>query len=137
MSPVLVDTGFIVARLDRSEKYHAQCIAAVKGLPGPLVTCEAVIVESYFLLRHLDGAMEAILENLRQRIFQIPFNLVDRAAEVERLLKKYVDVPMALADACLVDLATQTGSGRILTLDGDFKIYRWGKNRAFELLIEL
>lgn len=62
---------------------------------------------------------------------------MSRTSEVEALLKKYADVPMDLADACLVDLATQTGSGRILTLDGDFRVYRWGRKRAFEMLIEL
>jgi predicted nucleic acid-binding protein len=44
---------------------------------------------------------------------------------------------MDLADACLVDLATEMGTGRILTLDSDFKIYRWGRNRPFELLLEI
>jgi uncharacterized protein len=57
--------------------------------------------------------------------------------EVAKLLRKYADVPMGLADACLVDLATQTGHGRILTLDSDFKIYRWGRNRPFELLLDI
>jgi uncharacterized protein len=68
-------------------------------------------------------------------VFQIPFSLAKQAAEVARLMKKYADVPMDLADACLVDLATQFGTGRILTLDGDFTIYRWGRNRQFELLL--
>jgi hypothetical protein len=51
-------------------------------------------------------------------------------------MKKYAQVPMDLADACLVHLATELGAGRILTLDGDFRIYRWGKNRPFEWLID-
>jgi len=135
--PVLVDTGFIVARLDRRERYHAQCLAALDGLEDRLITCEAVIVESYYILRHLAGTRGAILENIHRGILRIPFTLTDRVAEVDKLLKKYADVPMDLADACLVDLATETGTGRILTLDSDFKIYRWGKNRPFELLIEL
>ncbi|MBI3407536.1 MAG: PIN domain-containing protein [Planctomycetes bacterium] len=137
MTPVLVDTGFIVARLDRSERYHKQCLTVLDDLKAPLITCEAVIVESYFLLRHLPGTRDAILQNIQQGILQIPFRLTDRAAAAETLLKKYADVPMDLADACLVDLATQFGTGRILTLDGDFNIYRWGRKRAFELLIEL
>lgn len=104
---------------------------------GPLVTCEAVIVESCYMLRRSHGAREAILANIREGIFQIPFQLAKRAADVAALMKKYADVPMDLADACLVDLATQMGTGRILTLDSDFKIYRWGRNRHFELLIDL
>ncbi|MSU77975.1 MAG: PIN domain-containing protein [Gemmataceae bacterium] len=135
--PVLVDTGFIVARLDRREQYHAECLEALDSLDDRMITCEAVIVESCYLLRHVAGTRDAILENIRQGILQIPYALTSRSAEVGVLLRKYADVPMDLADACLVDLATQTGSGRILTLDSDFKIYRWGRNRAFELLIDI
>jgi predicted nucleic acid-binding protein len=137
MKPVLVDTGFIVARLDRSDQHHEECLRVVGPFEGPLITCEAVIVESCHLLRHVNGAKDAILQNVQQGIFQIPFSLAARGAEVARHLKKYADVPMDLADACLVDLATQTGSGRILTLDSDFRFYRWGRNRPFELLIDI
>ncbi len=137
MRPILVDTGFIVARLDKSDKYYEECLCVLDGIDDPLITCEAVIGESSHLLRHLYGAKESVVENVQHGIFQIPYVLSERAAEVAKLLKKYADVPMDLADACLVDLATQTGSGRILTLDSDFKIYRWGRNRAFELLIDL
>jgi predicted nucleic acid-binding protein len=137
MKPVLVDASFIVARLDRRQQHHVQCLSALEGLEGPLITCEAVIAESCHLLRGLHGAQEAILENVAASRFQIPMALASRASEIATLLKKYADVPMDLADGCLVDLATQVGSGRILTLDGDFKIYRWGRNRAFEMLIDL
>ena len=137
MNEVLVDTGFIVARLDRSERHHEQCLKATDGLLSPLITCEAVIVESCHLLRHLEGAADAILQNVEQGVFQIPFSLAKQAAEVARLMKKYADVPMDLADACLVDLATRLRTGRILTLDGDFRIYRWGRNRPFELLLDI
>ena len=89
------------------------------------------------MLGHQRGTKETILENVVKGIFQVPVDLSDRAAEVARLLKKYADAPMDLADACLVDLATQSGTGRILTLDGDFKFYRWGKNRPFEILLKI
>ncbi|MBI2806448.1 MAG: PIN domain-containing protein [Planctomycetes bacterium] len=136
MAAVILDTGCIVALVDRREQYHPQCVKAMTALSEPPITCEAVIVECLYLLRHLDGAAEAILEDVAKGLYQLPYVLAARAAEVSRLMKKYADVPMDLADACLVDLATQMGTGRILTLDGDFKIYRWGKNRPFELLIE-
>jgi predicted nucleic acid-binding protein len=44
---------------------------------------------------------------------------------------------MDLADACLVDLATHLRTGRILTFDSDFRIYRWGRNRLFEILLQI
>ena len=137
MNPALLDTGCLVALLDRRERFHQQCVAVVTALPPPLFTCDAVIAESIHLLRHVHGADQAILEDVRVGTYRLAHVLASRAADVARLMKKYADIPMDLADACLVDLATQTGSGRILTLDSDFRFYRWGRNRPFELLLEI
>ena len=75
MKPVLLDTGVIVALLDRSERLHLACARAVRELKAPLMTCEAVIAESCYLLRNLSGASEAVIENVAAGIFQIPFQL--------------------------------------------------------------
>jgi hypothetical protein len=75
MKPVLLDTGFIVALLDRSENFHKTCAQTVREVEAPLVTCEAVITESCFLLRNLSGASEAVIENIAAGIFQVPFQL--------------------------------------------------------------
>lgn len=137
MNSVLLDTGVIVALLDRSEQYHSQCVEVLSDLTGALVTCEASVAEACYLLRDLRGAPEAVVSNVGNGVFQIPIRLVDQAADVGKLLKKYCDVPMDLADACLVDLAGRLETGRILTLDRDFEIYRWRVRRKFELLITL
>ncbi|HXT94724.1 MAG TPA: PIN domain-containing protein [Polyangia bacterium] len=134
MRAVLLDTGVIVALLDRSERDHERCRAALRELSGPLVTCEAVIAEACYLLRRVAGAPEAVLENVDKKVFQIPFRLEESAAGVRLLMKRYARVPMDLADACLVALAEATGTGRILTLDGDFGVYRWRRTRPFEIL---
>jgi uncharacterized protein len=137
VTPVLLDTGCIVAMLDGSEGHHQLCSDVVAELEAPLLTCESVITEACYLLRDTKGAPAAVLENVRQNVFLLPFRLVDHVAELAGLMKKYSDVPMSLADACLVTMANQLQTGRILTLDRDFKIYRWGKNRPFELLLEI
>ena len=137
MTPILLDTGVIVALLDRDERHHQQCVEVLSDTGGSLVTCEPVIAEACYLLRRLKGAPEAVIRNVASGVFQLPVRLVDRANAVEKLLCKYRDVPMDLADACLVDLAGETGSGRVLTLDRDFEIYRWRSRRRFELLINL
>ena len=136
MTDVLIDTGCIVALLDRGERDHGRCVDALKTVSGRLVTCEAVIAESCYLLRHHRGAADTILENVERGAFQIPLRLEDLAAPVRAHMKRYARVPMDLADACLVALAESLGTGRILTLDGDFHIYRWRRNRRFDYLID-
>jgi len=133
---ILLDTGVIVALLDRTERNHAACVKAIAEAAAPLVTCEPVIAESCYLLRRQAGAAEAILENVRTAVFQIPLQLSQAAASLQRLFRKYRDREMDLADACLVHLAGELETGDILTLDRDFEIYRWGANRPFHLLLE-
>jgi predicted nucleic acid-binding protein len=137
MKPVLLDTGFIVALLDRSESFHKTCARTVREVRAPLVTCEAVITESCYLLRNLSGASEAVIENIAAGIFQIPFLLSRDTAGVKQVLRKYRDRKIDLADACLIGLADQFGTGDILTLDHDFAIYRWGKNKPFRVLLNV
>ncbi len=136
MKAILLDTGVIVALLDRSERSHAACVRAVEETSAPLVTCEAVIAESCYLLRKQPRAAEAILENVSSGAFQIPFQLTEAAGPLQRLFRKYRDSGMDFADACLVHLAGQLQTGDILTLDQDFEIYRWGANKPFRLLLK-
>ena len=134
MKPVLLDTGFIVALLDRSENFHKTCAQTVREVEAPLVTCEAVITESCYLLRNLSGASEAVIENITAGIFQVPFQLSRDTTGLKQVLRKYKDRKIDLADACLIRLADQFGTADILTLDQDFTIYRWGKNKPFRML---
>jgi predicted nucleic acid-binding protein len=133
--PVLVDSGFIVALLDSSERHHDSCKELLTELEPPFFTNEVVIAEACHLLERVHGAVAGVLENVHRGILQIPYRLSERAVSVKRLMEKYADVPMDLADACLVDLADKLQTGRILTLDSDFSIYRWARNRPFEILI--
>ncbi len=136
MRPVLLDTGVIVSWLDSSESFHTRCAAILDSLPTPVFTCDAVIAEACYLLRRLPGACEAILENIAAGVFQMPFRLSDSARDVQRIVRKYQDREIDLADACLIHLANELKTGEILTLDSDFRVYRWANNQAFHLLLD-
>jgi uncharacterized protein len=137
VKPTLLDSGVIVGLLDRSEAHHNRCVTALEGLEGPLVTCEPVVAESCYLLRGLPGAAETVLENVERGIFQIPFQLSRSATLVRTVMRKYRDLPVDFADACLVQLADELSTGDILTLDRDFELYRWRRTRPFHLLVAL
>lgn len=132
-----MDTGFLVALYDRREASHKVCLQFHQELENPLVTCEAVIGEALHLLQSLPVAQQNILVNIDQGILEVPFRLLASAGKVQATMEKYRDTRTDFADACLIQMADELETGDILTLDSDFRRYRWRKTRRFNLLIPL
>ncbi len=125
MTPsILLDTGPLVALLHRRDKYHAWAKAQVEQLPAPLLTCEPVLTEACFLLRKLSGGSNAVLELVESGLLEVGLQLPGEITALKKLMARYANVPMSLADACLVRLSEQHAHGVVFTLDGDFRIYR-------------
>ena len=137
MKPVLLDTGAIVAALDRSEFHHETTLKLMENLAAPLVTCEPVITEACHLLRRVPRLRDLVAENVAAGVFQLSFQLHNSITGVREILAKYRDPPIDFADACLIQMANELGTGEILTLDRDFRFFRWGRNNPFHLLIPL
>ena len=132
---IIIDTGVIVAYLSKSDKFHQWAKVELSKINPPLLTCEAVVVESCFLLKSTYGVVDLIFSLLRTKQITIPFSLTNEMAEVEVLMKRYENVPMSLADACLVRMSKLIPGSVILTLDSDFRIYRKNRNEAIDLII--
>ena len=132
---VLLDTGPLVALLSAHDSSHARAKQLFAECAPPLRCCEAVVAEACFLMRKVDttGPAEVIALG-RKGVFQIAISLDEHWDDVEALLKKYADRPTSLADACLIKCAEVHKEPRILTFDADFRIYRWARNRKFQLL---
>ena len=137
MTPVLVDSSFLIALYDQSDFYHTRCLRTYESLDRPLVTCEAVITESIYMLRYVSGAAEALLASIECGALEIGFRLSEAAGKVQAILRKYRDTPADFADACLIAMADELDTGDILTLDSDFVHYRWRRTRPFRMLIPL
>jgi predicted nucleic acid-binding protein len=121
---VLVDTGPLVALINRRERHHTWAHEQFARIRPPAFTCEAVITEAAYLLRDFHRGMDPLMQLLERGHLTCPFQLADELPAVSRLLKKYASVPMSLADACLVRMAEQHTTSRVLTLDADFRVYR-------------
>lgn len=137
MTPVLVDTSYLIAIYNRKDRYHRECMLLNDSLTRPLVTCEPVIAEASHMLRRTPEAVASILASIQQNLLLVPFTLSRSASLVAALLEKYRDTPADLADACLIQMADELDTADILTLDSDFLHYRWRKTRPFNLLIPL
>jgi predicted nucleic acid-binding protein len=130
----IVDTGPLVAFLDRGERHHAWVAEQVRKLDAPLLVCEPVLAESFHLLSRHPAAQEAILGLLEKGVLRIGFQLSEQLAEVASLCRKYRDVPMSLADACVVRMAELHERHAVFTLDSDFKVYRRYGNEPLPMI---
>ena len=110
---------------------------ALSAVDGTLVTCEAVIAESCFLLSSYPQVRDVVLKNVENGVFRVPFRFTEAVPEIRRIFTKYKDREVDFADACLIHLASEMNTGEILTLDSDFDVYRWGANKPFRNLIDL
>jgi predicted nucleic acid-binding protein len=119
---VLVDTGFLVALLSRRDGHHRWAATQAPHFAPPWTTCEAVLSETF----HLLGAagVPRLAELLRRGAVTPRFDLGNELEPVLKLMLKYANVPMSLADACLVRMTETSADPVLLTTDDDFRIYR-------------
>ena len=131
---VLIDSGPIVAVLRRRDQYHAWARAHFESSDQSFATCEAVISESHFLLEATPGGAEALYALLERGIIQVEFSLIGQLAETVRLVRRYRDVPISLADACLVRMAELDERAVVFTTDSDFRLYRRSGRQVIPLI---
>ncbi|XSG84498.1 MAG: type II toxin-antitoxin system VapC family toxin [Methylohalobius sp. ZOD2] len=135
---ILSDTGFWLALINRNDRYHTHAVAAMQDLAENLVTTWPVVTETCHLLGRFLGveAQTAFVEMLRSGWVELADIGEQDLARIGRLMEKYEDLPMDLADASLVILAERLGHGRILSTDRrDFQTYRWKNREPFENLL--
>jgi len=131
----LLDTGPLVALLHRTDINHERAKAMMAACEAPFRTCETVLAEaSHLLSKVAPGGPADLLALGRRGTYTIGLRLDEHWLPVERTLTKYSDVPASLADACLIRCAELYEEPRIVTFDRDFRIYRWGRKRPFEIL---
>lgn len=132
---VLIDTGPIVALLNRRDQHHDWTKATAARLDSPLYTCEAVLAEAHHLLSGIHDGSRRLNELVDSGRLDLSFRYRDHAQRVHQLMGKYASVPMSFADACLVTLSEALRDSRVFTVDDDFTIYRRKRNRPLDLLV--
>lgn len=115
----------MIAFLNSRDRYHRWAREQWSRASSPFLTRESVVAEACFLAHRLAaGAQDAVISLIERGVLDVSFRLGDEASAVQRMMKKYHDLPMSLADACLVRMSQQHPGSVVLTLDSDFRIYR-------------
>lgn len=131
---VILDTGASVALINRQDQYHQWIVHELATIQPPLITCEAVISEAFFLLRRVRNGIETLKDLLDRRHIQVVFQLDPEVQSVTDLMIRYNSVPMAFADACLVRMAEIYPYSSVFTTDQDFLIYRKNTNQLISTI---
>ena len=123
---ILVDTGPLVAFLAKDEPHHAWAHLQFDSLPEPFITCEPVLTEAFFLTARDPKGHASLFNLLDSGFLVVDFSIAEEHRALAALMHRYRyrDLPMSLADACLVRLAELHPGAQVLTLDAHFRSYR-------------
>jgi len=123
---VLVDAGPIAALLDRRDTHHDWAKQQLAHLHQPLLTCEGVVSEVFFLLVRVRGGISTFAELLRHKLIRVDseFSYCEHSTEILDNVERYKNVPMSFADACLVRMTEIKRDSLVFTTDRDFLTYR-------------
>jgi len=130
----LADTGALVALLDRSDEHHAWAVCCFRRIQPPLLTCDAVLAEAWHLLGCAPPSRSTLSIMHGDGVFTSDFDFESNAPQLWKLLHKYADLPMDLADACLVRMSELHADCQVWTTDSDFRIYRRLGRKVIPLL---
>ena len=131
----LIDTGAILALLDRSDRWHGVCVDAFRQLRLPLLTSEAVLTEVFHLVGDSRREMEAAWKFVGSGALVLGTIEDAELRHLHSLMACYWGRPMDFADATLVYLAKRESLSVILTVDqADFATYRIEGKRQFRVL---
>ena len=132
---VLVDTGVLLACLDKRDKWHRTCVELLAGMDSPAVTTFAVLTELFHFARKRLRRTDTAWKLVSSGYFIVVPVVADELATLQSLMLRYADRPMDFADATLVHVAQREKISTILTIDhNDFETYRIGGNKKFRIL---
>jgi predicted nucleic acid-binding protein len=133
---ILCDTGFIVGTINSGDKHHLKCRATLSRLKQRMVTTQACITESMYLIKDRAGwtGQQTVIEWIEAGFLTIHPSRPDIEKRACALMRRYADAPMDYADATLVAAAEDLNIRRILTFDKHFYAYQINDIAPFEVM---
>jgi uncharacterized protein len=136
---IIVDTGVLVAAVNRRDSFHASCAAFLDQVREPLIVPAMVVTEVCYMLarpRHGHPKLAAtFLDALATESLDVEAPTTADFARIAELVRRYSDLPLDAVDAAVIATAERRGATKIATVDRkDFRIVVPTHCDAFELL---
>ena len=138
MASALLDTGPVVALINRADAHHPRAVEFFQRFRGQLWSTEAVLTEGAYVLAPSLTHQTAALTWLQRSVNAgfLRFEGISDLSQVATLLTKYADLPADFADVSLVWLAQQKRIDKVVTVDErDFAVYKSYAGKPFKNLL--
>jgi len=127
----IADTGFLVAFVNRNDRYHDWALSLAERVDEPLLTCEPALAEAAHHLQSVPLVLDLIQENL----VTLAFDCRDHFDQLRVLAERYADRKPDLADLCLIRMSELYPKHSVITTDQkDFRVYRRNKRESIPLI---
>jgi hypothetical protein len=134
---ILLDTSGVLSALVPGERAHEAAARVLQESEGQFVLSPFVLAELDYLLRKYagsDATLDLLDEVARGAYRLVPFT-PDNVAQARKVIARYADLGIGLADASIVVLAEALGTVDVLTLDErHFRALRLPEDKAFRIL---
>lgn len=133
---ILCDAAPLFCSVDKSQPRHLAVKTFIQNNPSPFITTWACFTEAMYLSLQRGGWL------MQNQLGKLLLNNLIRLHSIEasdyprllKLMEKYRDRPMDLADATLVVAAESLKIRKILTFDSDFFFYLINDKQSFDVI---
>jgi hypothetical protein len=133
----ILDTSFLFALTDQSDRNHWRVLAVAQSVDEPMVLPVVVLPEVCYLIASRLGhqAMRRFVSSVTPETIQVKSVTTEDLVRVYQILEQYADNQLDFTDAAIVAIAERLNITRVYTLDRrDFSIIRPSHCDYFELL---
>lgn len=134
---IVLDTGGLYAALDANEVLHGRAVAALVAAKPPRVLSPFVLAELDYLIARRVGpqGQMALIDEVARGAYQLELFSSEDVVDAQRIMERYADLRIGLADASVVVLAKRHRTLELLCTDErHFRVLRGTGGKAFRLL---
>ena len=134
---IVLDTGGLYAALDANEALHGRAVAALVAATPPRVVSPFVLAELDYLIAGRVGhrAQMALIDEVARGAYQLELFSAEDVGHAKRIMERYADLRIGLADASVVVLANRHHTVELLCTDErHFRVLRGTGGKPFRLL---